>query len=77
MTTASARGIMVCIYVSMYHLPRVCHTLVPVYALKYSVHSGIIDMLMCVIYNCMHSTEQQGRSELLMSAMKILTKTGR
>ena len=30
------------------------------------------DMLMCVIYNCMHSTEQQRRLELLMSAVKII-----
>ena len=29
-----------------------------------------------MIYNCMHSTEQQGRLELLMSAMKIIDEVG-
>ena len=29
MTTAPTRGIMLSIYVSMYHLPRICRTLVP------------------------------------------------
>ena len=65
----------------MYHLPRICCTLVP----KIRVCPEIlhvfryIDVLMCVIYNCMHSTEQQLNSkddclELLVSAMN---NTGR
>ena len=35
-----------------------------------------IDMLTCMIYNYiyMHLTEQQGRPELLVSAMKIIDK---
>ena len=53
----------------MYHLPCVCHTLVP----EIHVHPEVlcvfryIDMLTCVIYNCIQSTEQQGRLELLVS----------
>ena len=60
--------------VSMYHLPRVCHTLVP----EIRVHPEMIhvfqyiDVLTCVIYNCMHSTEQQRSLELLLSAVKII-----
>ena len=81
MRTAPVRRITVCtcIYVSMYHLPRICHTLVP----EICVHPEIlgvfryIGVLTCMIYNCMHSTEQQRRSELLVSAVKILMKTGR
>ena len=55
----------------MYHLPRVCCTLVP----EIRVRSGMlhvlwyIDLLTCVIYNCMHSTEQQLQLELLLSAV--------
>ena len=50
-----------------------------VYALKCSVYSGTyIDMLTCVIYNCMHLTavltDQQGRLELLMSAVIFIDK---
>ena len=45
----------------MYHLPRICHTLVPeirVHTETEMVHVfQYIDMLTCVIYNCMHSTE--------------------
>ena len=58
----------------MYHLPHICCTLVP----EIRVHPKMlcvfryIDVLTCVIYNCMHSTEQQGRLELLMSAVKII-----
>ena len=45
----------------MYRLPRVCRTLAP----EIRVHPEMlhvflyIDVLTCVIYNCMHSTEQQ------------------
>ena len=59
---AGNNGIYVSIYLSMYHLPRVCRTLVP----EIRVHPEMlhvfryIDVLTCVIYNCMHSTEQQG-----------------
>ena len=63
----------------MYHLPRICHTLVP----EIHVHPEMlhvfryIDMLTCVSYNCTRlkdlcSTEQQGRLELLVSAIKII-----
>ena len=71
MTTVPACGIMVCIYLCMYQLPHVCRTLIPeicMYALKCSVYSGI---LTCVVYNC-RLIEQQGRLELLVSAMKII-----
>ena len=52
----------------MYHLPHVCRTLVS----EICVHPEIlcvfqhIDVLTCMIYNCMHSTEdseQQGQLE--------------
>ena len=77
MTTTLMCGIMASIYyvsIYMYHLPRVCRTLVP----EIHVHPEMlhvfwyIDMLTCVIYNCMQSTEQQGRMELLVSAVKII-----
>ena len=67
-----------CIYIIMYHLPRVCCTLVPEIRVCPEMLRvcpemlrvcpemlrvfQYIDVLMCtcVIYNCMHSTEQQG-----------------
>ena len=63
----------------MYHLPCICRTPVP----KISVYPEMlrvfryIDMLTCVIYNCMHLTEQQGRLELLVVCREDYTKTGR
>ena len=74
-----ARGIMVSIYLSFYHLPRVCHTLVS----EICVHPEMlhvfryIDVLTCVIYNW-HSTELNSKdnwmsySSWLMSAVKII-----
>ena len=66
------------VYVSMYHLLpiwrilapkiRVCHEMLRVF--RY------INVLTCVIYNCMHSTEQQGLLELhvLVSAVIFIDK---
>ena len=70
MTTAPVRGIMVCLY----HLPRVCRILVPeVYVRPEMLRVfQYIEVLTCMIYNCMHSTEQQRRLELLMFAMNII-----
>ena len=81
MKTAPKRGIIVSEYLSMYHLPRICRTLVP----EIHVHPEMlrvfryIDMLTCVSYNCTRlkdlcSTEQQGRLELLVSAVKIINE---
>ena len=58
----------------MYHLPCVCYTLVPeIRVCPEMLHVfRYIDVLTCVIYNCMHSTEQQGRLELLMSVVRII-----
>ena len=63
-----------CLYLCMYHLPRICCTLVPEICVcpEMLCVFRYIDMLMCVIYNCMHSTEHQGRLELLVSAMEII-----
>ena len=47
----------------MYHLPYVCCTLVPEICVLPDVF-WYIDVLMCMIYNCMLLTEQQGRLEL-------------
>ena len=66
--------------VSMYHLPRrVSRTLVPEIRVRPKILRAFryFDILTCVIYSCMHSTEQQGRLELLVSAVKRSTKTGR
>ena len=58
----------------MYHLPRVCCTLVP----KIHVNPEIlivfryIEVLMCVIYNCMHSTVMTGTTRVSDSAVKII-----
>ena len=69
MTTASAHGIMACLY----HLPHVCHTLVPeIHVCPEMLHVfRYIYMLTCVI---LHSTEQQERLELLKSTVKIINK---
>ena len=42
------------VYLSVYHLPRVCHTLVPEIRVRPEVLRVFqyIDMLMCVVYNC-------------------------
>ena len=72
---ARNNGIYVSIFLCLYHLPRVCHTLVPEIRLRPEMLRVFqyIDVLTCVIYNCMHSTEQQGRLvELLVSAVKII-----
>ena len=65
-----------CIYLCMYHLPRICCTLVPeIHVRPEMLHAfRYIDVLTCIIYNCVHSTEQQGRLELLMSAVEIIDK---
>ena len=62
MTTAPTHGIIVC------HLPRICHTLVPKICVCHKMLYVFlyIDMLTCVIYNCMRLTEQQGQPELLL-----------
>ena len=79
-TTAPAREIMVCIYlfmsVSIDHLSHVCPTLVPKIRVRPEMLCVFryIDVLTCVIYNCMHSTKQQGWLELLVSAVKIIDK---
>ena len=46
--------------VSMYHLPSVCHTLVPEILVRPEMLRVLwyIDVLTCVAYNCMHMTEQ-------------------
>ena len=54
----------------MYHLPRVCRTLVP----EICVHPEMlrIDVLTCVIYNCtrqLNGQERHERLELLVSAV--------
>ena len=52
----------------MYHLPRVCRTPVPEISVRPEMRHAFwyIDVLTCVIYNCKHSTEQQGRLEALI-----------
>ena len=58
--------IMLSIYLCtcMYHLPRVCHTLIPAIRVcpkMLCVHVfRCIDLLTCIVYNCMHLTKQQG-----------------
>ena len=66
-----------CIYVSIYLSIYVCiiyPTFVAPWFLRsvYALKCSMYDMLTCVIYNCMHSTEQQRRLELLVSAVKII-----
>ena len=58
------------IYLCLYHLSRVCRTLVPEICVCPEMLRAFwyVDMLTCVIYNCMYSTEQQGRLELFVSA---------
>ena len=64
--------LMVCIYLCLYYLPHVCHTLV---SKIHVCHKTLrvfryIDMIViCMIYNCMHSNEHQGRP---LSAVKII-----
>ena len=45
----------------MYNLPRVCCTLVPEIRVCHKMLCVFwcIDVLTCVIYSCMHLTEQQ------------------
>ena len=61
----------------MYHLPRVFRTLVPEIRVRPEMLRVFryIDLLTCMIYNCIHSTEQQGQLELLMSAVGECTDT--
>ena len=63
-------------YLSMYHLPRICRTLVPEIRVRPKMLRVFryIDMLTCVIYNCtrLNSQERHERLELLVSAMKII-----
>ena len=58
-------------YLSMYHLPRICCTLVPeICVCPEMLHVfQYIDVLTCMIYNYMHLTEQQRGLELLVSAV--------
>ena len=53
------------IYVSMYHLPRICHTLVPKIHVRPEMLRVFryIDMLTCVIYSL---TEQYSNSNSLV-----------
>ena len=62
MTMAPMHGIIVSEYLSMYHLPRICCTLVPENRVRPEILCVFqyIDVLTCVIYNCMYSTEQHG-----------------
>ena len=71
MTTAPTHGIIVSEYVSF---TSRCCTLVPKICVRPEMLHVFqsIDVLTCVIYNCMHSTEKQERLELLVSAMKII-----
>ena len=57
----------------MYHLPCICRTLVPEICVRPEM------LRVFPVYWCahmrdlqLHSTEQQGRLELLVSAMKII-----
>ena len=54
----------------MYHLPRVCRTLVPEIRVRPEMLCVFqyIDVLTCVIYNCTRLNGQE-RLELLVSAM--------
>ena len=59
----------------MYHLPCVWRTPVPkicVLSEMLCVIQYTYVLLMCVIYNCIHLTEQQERLELLVSAVKVI-----
>ena len=62
------------IYLCMYQLSHICHTLVPeIRVCSEMIHVfWYIDMITGVVYNCMHSTEQQGQLELLVSVVKII-----
>ena len=48
---------------SMYHLPHICRTLVPEIRVRPEILHVFqyIDMLTCVICNCIHLTEQQSQ----------------
>ena len=67
-TTTPTHGIIVC------HLPGICRTLVPKICVRHKMLYVFlyVDMLTCVIYNCMCSTEQQGRPELLLERYMYL-----
>ena len=64
-----------CIYLCIIY-SCICRTLFPEIRVRPEMLQVFryIDMLTCVIYNCMHSTEQQGQLELLMSAVKIINE---
>ena len=67
------------IYLCLYHLPCVCRILIPEICVRpVMLHAfWYIDVLMCVIYICMHWTEQQGRLEALCLLWRLSMKTGR
>ena len=75
MTMAPTRRIMIFIYVCMYHLLR---TVVPKIrvCLEMLRVFQYIDVLTCVVYNCMHSTEQQRQLELLVSTVIFIDEDG-
>ena len=60
----------------MYHLPHVCRTLVLEICVRPEMLRVFryIDVVTYVIYNCMHSTEQQRSLELLVPAVKIINE---
>ena len=61
-------SIYVCIYVSMYHLLHVCHTLVLEIHVCPEIHRVFqyIDMLIYVIQNCTRLSSKEDRSYLCL-----------
>ena len=66
--------IYVAIYLSMYHLPHACRTLVPKIHVRPKMLRVFqyIDVLTCVIYNCtrLNGQERHERLELLVSVVQ-------
>ena len=64
------------IYLCLYHLPHVCRTLVPEICVRPEMLCAFrwIDVLTCVIYNCMHSARTS--YSCLTLPWRLLTKTG-
>ena len=62
--------------VCMYHLPHIWCTLVPEIGVCPEMLRVFwyIAVLMCMIYNCVHSTEQQRRLELLVPAVIFINE---
>ena len=60
----------------MYDLPHVCRTLVLEICVRPEMLRVFqyIDVVTCMIYNCMHSTEQQRSLELLVPAVKTINE---